>query len=155
MITRYSFVIKLFQPSVAFHIETSHLFCSATLEIWNARLGWYVLRESWFLYRHMKIKSLQSILSWKILLIKNEWKTPNHFLSKIFWTLDVSRTASYEITLVCLSICPSLSFLKMGTLVFTDIVVHDDCWPWYLVTDEARFLGGPNLDQMGQNRAWN
>ena len=65
-----------------------------------------------------------------------------------FWMLDVSRTASYEITLirlsirpfsVCLSVCPSLSFLKIGSLVFSDIV-HDDSSPWYLVTDRARFL---------------
>ena len=35
----------------------------------------------------------------------------------ICWMLDVSRTASYEITLVillsCLSVCPSLNFLKI------------------------------------------
>ena len=54
------------------------------------------------------------------------------------WTLDVSRTASYEIILVrlsvCLSIRPSLNFLKIGSLVFSDIG-HDDslthkdlCW---------------------------
>ena len=47
---------------------------------------------------------------------------------RAYWTLDVSRRASYEITLVrlsvCPSVCPSLSFLKIG----------------YLVTDEARFL---------------
>ena len=33
---------------------------------------------------------------------------------------------------------PSLGFLKIGWLVFSDIV-HEDSWPWYLVTDEARF----------------
>ena len=41
------------------------------------------------------------------------------------WTLDVSRL--------------SPSFLKIGLLVFSDIV-HQDSWPWYLVTDKARFL---------------
>ena len=59
----------------------------------------------------------------------------------------LSRPASYKITLVCLSICPSmcpsvrpsLSFLKIRSLVFSDIV-HDDSWSWYLVTDWARFL---------------
>ena len=59
------------------------------------------------------------------------------------WTLDVSRTASYEITLVRLSVRPSvrpsLSFLKIGLLLFSDIV-HDDSWPWYLATDGAKFL---------------
>ena len=52
----------------------------------------------------------------------------------VCWTLDVSRTASYEISLVRLSarcpsvrpsVRPSLSFLKIGPLVFSDIV-HDD-----------------------------
>ena len=51
---------------------------------------------------------------------------------------------------VCLSICPSPSFLKIGLLVF------DDYWPWYLVTGKARFLktkfGGPNLVPMGLNQ---
>ena len=39
---------------------------------------------------------------------------------------------------VCPSVCPSLNFLKIG-LLFPDIV-HDDSWPWYLVTDETRLL---------------
>ena len=46
-----------------------------------------------------------------------------------YWTLDISQTASYEITFVRLSVRPSLSFLKIGSLVFCDIV-HDDRWPW-------------------------
>ena len=59
------------------------------------------------------------------------------------WTLDVSRTASYEITLVCLSVHlsvrPSLNFVKIGLLVFAGIL-HGDSWSWYLMTDKARFL---------------
>ena len=51
----------------------------------------------------------------------------------IFWMLNISQTASYEITLVrlsvCWSVCPSvrlsLSFLKIGSLVFSDIVEYD------------------------------
>ena len=49
-----------------------------------------------------------------------------------YWTIDVSRTVSYEITLVrlsvcrslsvCLSIRPSLNFLKIVSLVFSDIL---------------------------------
>ena len=80
-----------------------------------------------------------------------------------FWTLNVSWTASYGITLVCLSLCgsvclsvfPSLSFLKIGSVVFSDIV-HVDSWPWHLVTDRARFLKknwqpefGPNWRKSG------
>ena len=55
------------------------------------------------------------------------------------WTLDVSRTASYEITLVRLSVRPSLSFLIIGSLVFSDMVHHDSC-PSYIVNQKARFL---------------
>ena len=71
----------------------------------------------------------------------------------------------YEITLVRrsvrLSVRPSLSFLKIGSLVFSNIVYYDS-WPWYLVTDEARFLKNKiwrpefrPIGQMGQNRARN
>ena len=49
------------------------------------------------------------------------------------------RTASYQITLVRPYVCPSLNFLKIGSLGFFDIV-HDDSWLWYLVADEARFF---------------
>ena len=75
------------------------------------------------------------------------------------WILDVRRYSdrtSYEITLVHLSVCPSLSFRKIGSLVFSDIV-HDDSWPWHIVTDRPRFLkenfGSLNLGQMGKNQA--
>ena len=60
-----------------------------------------------------------------------------------YWMLSVSPTASYEITLIRLSVClscrQSQSFLKIGSLFFSDIV-HDDNWLRYLVTDGARFL---------------
>ena len=50
-----------------------------------------------------------------------------------YWMLDFSRRASYEIALVSLfvrlSVHPSLSFLKIGSLVFFDIV-HDASRPW-------------------------
>ena len=49
---------------------------------------------------------------------------------------------------ICPSVRPSLNFLKIGPLVFSDIV-HDD--RWYLVIDAAKFLkkktGGPNQTQ--------
>ena len=38
---------------------------------------------------------------------------------------------------VCPSICPLLTFIKIGSLFFSDFV-HDDSWPWDLVTEEAR-----------------
>ena len=40
---------------------------------------------------------------------------------------------------VCRSVRLSLSFLKIGSLVFSDIV-HDGSWTWHLVNDRARFL---------------
>ena len=47
------------------------------------------------------------------------------FILESYWTLDVSQTASYEITVVRLPIHPSVNFLKIGSLVFPD-VVHDN-----------------------------
>ena len=60
-----------------------------------------------------------------------------------FWTLGVSRTASYEIIIVrlsvCLSVCPSATkFSETGSSLFSDIA-HGDSWPWYVVTDKVRF----------------
>ena len=50
-----------------------------------------------------------------------------------YWMLIVSQTASYEITLACLSLClcasvcpsfhPSLNFLKIGLLVFVTFYI--------------------------------
>ena len=75
----------------------------------------------------------------------------------------------------------SLSFLKIGSLVFS-VFWHDDTWPWYLVTGKARFLKkklecsleqylatsrdkiseknlergeGADVSQMSRNCAWN
>ena len=87
-------------------------------------------------------KKYSQILSSKpITFFIASWCFDVEFLD--YWTLNVSRTASYEITIVLLSVRPSLSFLKIGSLVFSDIL-HDDSWPWYLVTDEARFLKKKN-----------
>ena len=56
------------------------------------------------------------------------------------------------------SVRPSPGFLKIGSLVFSDIV-YDDSWAWYLVTEEARFFRKkfrhPMLDPMGLNQAQN
>ena len=51
---------------------------------------------------------------------------------------------------VCPSVRLSLSFLKFGSLVFSDIVL-DDSWPWYLVSDGARFLGKKNRPEFRSN----
>ena len=74
----------------------------------------------------------------------------------------VGQRPMKSLSSVCQSICPSLrpllSYLKIRLLVFSDIL-HDDSWPWYLVTDEAGFskkgFGGPNLDPMGLNQTQN
>ena len=80
----------------------------------------------------------------------------------MFLMLGVSLAASYEITpVICGSVSLSVHlrvFSKLDHCFFSDIV-HDDSWPWYLVSDIARFLknnfGGLNLGQMGQNKAQN
>ena len=99
-------------------------------------------------------------------MIQNECKTPIGYLTYILYKkfLDARRWSDSALWNHCLpSVCPSdrpsLSFLKIGSLVFCD-VVHDDSWPWYLVTDKARFLekkifGSPNLGQMAQHRTQN
>ena len=50
----------------------------------------------------------------------------------------------------------SVTTFSQDWISFFSDIVHDDSWPWYLATDEARFLkknsGGPNL---GQNRIQN
>ena len=56
-----------------------------------------------------------------------------------YWTLNVSQRASCEITLVRLSVCPSLKISQDWMISFFWFL-HDDTLPWYLVTDEARFL---------------
>ena len=74
----------------------------------------------------------------------------NHFawrhevFSSHFWTLTlVGQHPMKSLLSVCPSVCPSvytsLSFLKIGSLVYSHIV-HDDSWLWHLVTDWARFL---------------
>ena len=48
------------------------------------------------------------------------------------------------------SFCLSLNFVKIGSIIFSDIV-RDDSWPWYLVTDKARFLKESFLTEFGLN----
>ena len=87
-----------------------------------------------------------------------------HALFK-FWMLNFGWTTYHEITLVnlsvplsiSLSVHPSLNFIKIGSLVFSNIV-NDESWPWYLVTEKARILKkhlvaqiGPNGPKLGPN----
>ena len=50
-------------------------------------------------------------------------------------------------------VCPSLSFFKIGSLVFSGIV-HDDSWPWHLVTDRARILTKKKKKKKKKLAAW-
>ena len=86
------------------------------------------------------------------------WGIKKKYENKISvnWMLDASRTPSYDVTLVrlslpvCSSVRPSLSFLKIGSLFFSDI--HDSC-PWYIVTNEARSLKKKHLwPKFGPNK---
>ena len=89
---------------------------------------------------------LQELYNWRFMEWDQSWVFEFSICDKlIFWTHDVSQTASYEITLL-VSVRPSvrlsvlhLIFFKIGLLVFSDIV-HYDSSPWYLVADGARFL---------------
>ena len=80
--------------------------------------------------------TLKRLIPFKIKVIE---KPHTIFLQDLwFWTLDVSRTASYEITLirpsVRLSVLPPVTKFSQD---FSDIA-HDDSWPRYLATDKAR-----------------
>ena len=45
-----------------------------------------------------------------------------------------------SLTSACPSVCPPVTkFSQDWIIIFSDIV-HDHSLPWYLVTDEARFL---------------
>ena len=69
----------------------------------------------------------------------------------------VSLTASYEITHFPLSLCPSLSFLKIGSLVF----FWHCTWPYLTMISiywrsqilEKKIEFGANLGQMSPNQA--
>ena len=53
---------------------------------------------------------------------------------------------------------PKLGFLKFGSLVFLKIAYNDNLQQ-YLTSSRRKIhekkFWGPNLDQRGQNRAWN
>ena len=95
------------------------------------------------------IISVTNIILFYVLI---SFKVNSFIILFYFWTLDVSRTGSYEIALVRLSVCqfvvlsdhPSLSFLKFGSLFFSDIL-PDDSWPWYLVTYKLELKKKKNL----------
>ena len=93
--------------------------------------------------RALNIPLYFSLLLTQVLICFKSWMllTEMIFLVVVFsiWALNFIRTASYEITLVRLSVRPLLCFLKIASLVFSDIV-HYDRWPRYPVTDEIRFL---------------
>ena len=88
-------------------------------------------------------------------ILQPEWAYPfmtksipiflNQFLISMNFGLStlVGQRPMKSLLSVCLSIClsvrPSLSFLKFGSLAFSDNV-YDDSWPRYLVTCRARFL---------------
>ena len=86
---------------------------------------------------------LQYLYSYQETQIQQEliW---NQLLGLHHRIFDVSQRASYEITLVRLSVCPSirlsihlsLSLLKTGSIFSSDFVHHDSC----LVTDKASFF---------------
>ena len=94
-----------------------------------------VVRVSLFHYLVVKV----SLEIWILVLLNLQFILSNivKYLINQLWTLGVSRTASYEITLVHLSVCqsirPSLSFFwycswwffEFGSYVFLKIVYND------------------------------
>ena len=94
-------------------------------------------------------------------IVRLSYRVSNFITNQItswfcFWMLHVSWTGPCEVTRVHLSVhlsigpfvYPSLSFLKIGSLAFYDIV-HHNSWRLYLVNDEARFLWKKNFGPSG------
>ena len=46
------------------------------------------------------------------------------FELKVYWTLDVSRTASYEIALVRLSVFPSVTKFSQGWIISFFLILY-------------------------------
>ena len=92
-------------------------------------------------------------------------KTPSSsFVTSFGRSTLVIRCPVKSLSSVCmsvhLSVCPSITkFSEDWIIIFFADVVHDDSWPWYLVTSKARFLKkkiyDPDLVPMGLNQAQN
>ena len=73
-------------------------------------------------------------------------KTPSSsFVTSFGRSTLVIRCPVKSLSSVCmsvhLSVCPSITkFSEDWVIIFFADVVHDDSWPWYLVTSKARFL---------------
>ena len=76
-----------------------------------------------------------------------------------FWTLDFIRAASFEITLVRLSVPPSvrLSVKFSQDWIISSFwyctwwaMISSDSWPWYLATWYLKKIGGPNWGQFSR-----
>ena len=73
---------------------------------------------------HLYLMDFSEQLVFREVIFQNSLS--NVFISNFYWTLQIIWTASYEITLFCLlvwpSVCPSflpsISFLKIGSIVF-------------------------------------
>ena len=62
------------------------------------------------------------------------------FLMMLSWTPERSSRGSYELGSVSLSVCPSGTFLRIGSLLFSDFL-HEVRGPQRVKSDGARFFG--------------
>ena len=79
------------------------------------------------------------------------WAYENYICKRHFRCSTLVVQRPMKSLSVCPSVRPSLSLLKIGSLIFSDIA-WDDSWPWYLVTGRDRFLKkkiGPNGLKLG------
>ena len=99
------------------------------------------------------------LLNWSS-FVESNWGASFFFFfhSTLLDTRRRSDSVITEITLVRLSARPSLNFIKIGSLVFSNIL-HNNSWSSYLVTDKARLLkkkfGSQKFGPMGLNQAQN
>ena len=74
--------------------------------------------------------------------LQNEWDIRHSMLvCRVLWNISCQSVLLSLCWFVCLSVCPSVTKSSQDWIIsfFSDIV-HGDSWPWYIVTDEARFL---------------
>ena len=86
----------------------------------------------------------------------NDTEISCHYFFTVGRSTLVGQRLMKSLSPVCPSVCPSvrssvhlsLNFLKIGSLVFSDII-HDDSLLWYLVAGPKYGLTGPNWGRNG------
>ena len=131
---------KLFGPSFSrILIEFTVFATLARKSLYSAKLRenteqktscWDLLHPGMYVSKLLWVVPLKSLINRVNFILVGLYNVRSNFLIRVFifkfWTLNLSWTTYYEITIVHLSVrpsvLPSLNFLKIGSLVFSDVV---------------------------------